>query len=49
MAAVLFQLPSGWWVFRQFAITMATAIILSGIVALTLTPALCAMMLKQSW
>jgi HAE1 family hydrophobic/amphiphilic exporter-1 len=35
--------------YRQFAITMATAIILSGIVALTLTPALCAIMLKQSW
>jgi HAE1 family hydrophobic/amphiphilic exporter-1 len=32
--------------YRQFAITMATAIILSGIVALTLTPALCAIMLK---
>nr|WP_314864742.1 efflux RND transporter permease subunit [uncultured Flavobacterium sp.] len=34
--------------FRQFAITMATSIILSGIVALTLTPALCAMMLKKN-
>lgn len=34
--------------FRQFAITMATSIILSGIVALTLTPALCAMMLKNN-
>ena len=33
--------------YRQFSITMATAIILSGIVALTLTPALCAMMLKS--
>jgi HAE1 family hydrophobic/amphiphilic exporter-1 len=33
--------------YRQFSITMATAIILSGIVALTLTPALCAMMLKN--
>ncbi|HJT75447.1 MAG TPA: efflux RND transporter permease subunit, partial [Chitinophaga sp.] len=32
--------------YRQFSITMATAIILSGIVALTLTPALCAMILK---
>jgi HAE1 family hydrophobic/amphiphilic exporter-1 len=35
-----------WVFYRQFSITMATAIILSGIVALTLTPALCAMMLK---
>lgn len=34
--------------YRQFSITMATAIILSGIVALTLTPALCAMLLKNS-
>ena len=34
--------------YRQFSITMATAIILSGIVALTLTPALCAMMLKNN-
>lgn len=34
--------------YRQFSITMATAIILSGVVALTLTPALCAMMLKNN-
>ncbi len=34
--------------YRQFSITMATAIILSGIVALTLTPALCALMLKNT-
>lgn len=33
--------------YRQFSITMATAIILSGVVALTLTPALCALMLKN--
>jgi hydrophobic/amphiphilic exporter-1 (mainly G- bacteria), HAE1 family len=33
--------------YRQFSITMATAIILSGVVALTLTPALCAMILKN--
>ncbi len=32
--------------YRQFGITMATAIILSGVVALTLTPVLCAMILK---
>ncbi|MGG5209929.1 efflux RND transporter permease subunit [Chryseobacterium sp. MIQD13] len=33
--------------YRQFSITMASAIILSGIVALTLTPALCALILKN--
>ncbi len=33
--------------YRQFSITMATSIILSGLIALTLTPALCAMMLKD--
>lgn len=32
--------------YRQFGITMATAIILSGVVALTLTPVLCAIILK---
>src|SRR5262249_12392452 len=32
--------------YRQFGITMATSIILSGVVALTLTPVLCAMILK---
>src|SRR5262249_44264367 len=31
---------------RQFGITMATSIVLSGLVALTLTPVLCAMILK---
>ncbi len=34
--------------FRQFAITMACSIVLSGIVALTLTPVLCAMILKDT-
>jgi hydrophobic/amphiphilic exporter-1 (mainly G- bacteria), HAE1 family len=34
--------------YRQFSITMATSIVLSGIIALTLTPALCAMMLKNN-
>jgi HAE1 family hydrophobic/amphiphilic exporter-1 len=34
--------------YRQFSITMATSIILSGVVALTLTPALCVMMLKNN-
>ncbi|MCU0328112.1 MAG: efflux RND transporter permease subunit [Chitinophagales bacterium] len=33
--------------YRQFSVTMASAIILSGIVALTLTPVLCAMLLKN--
>lgn len=33
--------------YRQFSITMATSIVLSGIVALTLTPVLCAMILKN--
>ncbi|MBY0589428.1 efflux RND transporter permease subunit [bacterium] len=32
--------------YRQFGITMATSIVLSGVVALTLTPVLCAMLLK---
>src|SRR5262249_19576110 len=32
--------------YRQFGITMATSIILSGLVALTLTPVLCAMILR---
>lgn len=32
--------------FKQFAVTMASSIIISGIVALTLTPVLCAMILK---
>ena len=34
--------------YRQFSITMATAIVLSGVVALTLTPVLCAMLLKNT-
>ena len=34
--------------YRQFSVTMATAIILSGIVALTFTPAICAIMLKNT-
>ncbi|KFF19965.1 efflux RND transporter permease subunit [Chryseobacterium sp. JM1] len=33
--------------YRQFSITMASAIILSGVVALTLTPALCALILRN--
>ncbi|MEZ4945604.1 MAG: efflux RND transporter permease subunit [Cyclobacteriaceae bacterium] len=34
--------------YRQFSITMATSIVLSGVVALTLTPVLCAMLLKNT-
>lgn len=34
--------------YRQFSITMASSIILSAIVALTLTPVLCAMILKNT-
>ncbi|SKA41120.1 hydrophobic/amphiphilic exporter-1, HAE1 family [Chitinophaga eiseniae] len=34
--------------YRQFAITMATSIVLSGVVALTLTPVLCAILLKNN-
>jgi HAE1 family hydrophobic/amphiphilic exporter-1 len=37
--------PAGTF-YRQFGMTMATSIILSGTVALTLTPVLCAMILK---
>ena len=33
--------------YRQFSITMATSIVISGLVALTLTPVLCAMILKN--
>jgi multidrug efflux pump len=34
--------------FKQFAMTIVIAVVLSGIVALTLTPALCALLLKES-
>ena len=33
--------------YKQFAVTVAIAVVLSGVVALTLTPALCAILLKQ--
>lgn len=33
--------------YRQFSITMAVAIVLSGVMALTLTPVLCAMILRR--
>jgi HAE1 family hydrophobic/amphiphilic exporter-1 len=34
--------------YRQFSITMASSIVLSGVIALTLTPVLCAMILKNN-
>ena len=34
--------------FKQFAVTLVIAVVLSGMVALTLTPALCAMLLRES-
>ncbi|MFN7748266.1 MAG: efflux RND transporter permease subunit [Cyclobacteriaceae bacterium] len=40
--------PSGIF-YRQFSLTMAIAIVLSGVVALTLTPALCALLLKNHY
>jgi len=35
--------------YRQFSLTMAVAIVLSGVTALTLTPALCGVFLKQMY
>ncbi len=34
--------------FRQFAVTIVIAVVISGVVALTLTPALCSILLKES-
>ncbi len=39
--------PTGVF-YREFSLTMAVAIVLSGVIALTLTPALCAIMLKNN-
>ncbi|MCS6807474.1 MAG: efflux RND transporter permease subunit [Bacteroidota bacterium] len=39
--------PTGIF-YRQFSLTMATAIVLSGITALTLTPALCALFIEHA-
>lgn len=39
--------PTGIF-YREFSLTMAVAIVLSGVIALTLTPALCAMLLKNN-
>lgn len=40
--------PAGVF-YRQFSITLAISIVISGVNALTLTPALCAMMLKNTY
>ena len=34
--------------YKQFAVTVVTAVLISGLIALTLTPALCALLLKRS-
>jgi len=44
---VAFQGGIAGQLFRQFAVTVAIAVVISGVVALTLTPALCAMILKK--
>src|SRR3546814_1134669 len=50
----LFRSPVGFLgglsgvMYRQFAITIAVSVVISGIVALTLTPALCALILKPT-
>ena len=36
-----------WVMYHQFAITIAVSVIISGLVALTLTPALCALLLRK--
>ena len=33
--------------YRQFAVTISIAVVISGLVALTLSPALCVLMLKR--
>ncbi len=45
---VAFQGGIAGELYRQFAVTVAIAVVISGIVALTLTPALCAMILKNT-
>lgn len=44
---VAFMPGSAGIFYRQFSLTLAISIILSGVVALTLTPALCVLMLKR--
>lgn len=45
---VAFMPGSAGIFYRQFSLTMAISIVLSGIVALTLTPALCSLLLKRA-
>lgn len=45
---VAFQGGIAGELYRQFAVTVAIAVVISGVVALTLTPALCAMILKPT-
>lgn len=45
---VAFQGGIAGELYRQFAVTVAISVVISGVVALTLTPALCAMILKNS-
>ncbi|MGB4811861.1 MAG: multidrug efflux RND transporter permease subunit [Methylophilaceae bacterium] len=45
---VAFQGGIAGQLYRQFAITVAIAVIISGVVALTLTPALCAIILRKT-
>jgi multidrug efflux pump len=44
---VAFQGGIAGELYRQFAVTVAIAVVISGVVALTLTPALCAIILKK--
>lgn len=46
---VAFQGGIAGQLYRQFAITVSIAVVISGVVALTLTPALCAMILKKTY
>jgi HAE1 family hydrophobic/amphiphilic exporter-1 len=45
---VAFMPGSAGIFYKQFSLTMSVSIVLSGIVALTLTPALCSMLLKKT-
>jgi len=45
---VAFQGGIAGELYRQFAVTVAIAVVISGFVALTLTPALCSMILKKT-
>ena len=45
---VAFQGGIAGELYRQFAVTVAIAVVISGVVALTLTPALCAMILQKT-